>query len=71
MQLDIGASNFHHVIGIELGFEMEKMAEQAKMGLDAQKHFTEVDKNRNIENEIRIIMMGLNPLVEKKALKEI
>ena len=48
MQLDIGASNFHHVIGIELGFEMEKMAEQAKMGLDAQKRFLEVDKNRNI-----------------------
>ena len=50
---------------------MEKMAEQAKMGLDAQKRFTEVDKNRNIENGIRIIMMGLNPPVEKKALEEI
>lgn len=47
--------------------EAEEVAEEIEMGFNAKESFTEMDKNRNIDDGIRIQMMDLNPRVEKKG----
>jgi len=41
------------------------------MGLDAQKNFAQMNKNRDVEGGIRGQVMSLNSPMEKKATKEI
>ena len=54
-----------------MGFQMKEILKQVKMGLDPQESFTQVDRNRDVENGVRGQMMHLNPPMEKEAPEEI
>jgi len=47
------------------------MSKQVEMGLDAQKNFTEMDKNRDVKDEIWGDMMKLDSPMKKKTPKKI
>ena len=49
---------------IGLGFQIEKMTKKIKMGLHVRKSFTEVKKDRNVQDGIGVKMVKLNPLME-------
>ena len=56
---------------IGLGFQIEKMTKNIKMGLHVRKNITEVEKDRNVHDGIGVKMMKLNPLIEKRPRKKI
>jgi hypothetical protein len=45
--------NFFGCESTGLGFQVEEVTEQVEMGLDAQKSFTKVNKDIDVENGIR------------------
>jgi hypothetical protein len=53
-----------------LGFDAEEEAEKIPVGLDSEKGFTEMDKNGNMVDGIRVEVMELKPLITKKATEE-
>ena len=54
-----------------MGFQMKEILEKIEVGLDPQESFTEMDKDRDVKNRIRVQVMHLNTPVMKKAPKEI
>ena len=50
---------------------MEKMAKELKMGLDAQKGFAQMHKDRNMDEGIWGEMMQLNSVVIQKSREKI
>ena len=50
---------------------MKEILKQIKVGLDPHKGFTQVNKDRDVEDGIRGQVMHLNPPVIKKATVEI
>ena len=55
---------------IGLGYQIEKMKKKIKMGLHVRKSFTEVEKDRNVQDGIGVKVMKLNPLMEKRPRKK-
>ena len=51
-------------------FQMEKKSKQFEMGLDAQKSFAQMHKDRNMNEEIGGQMMKLDPIVAQESRKE-
>ena len=50
---------------------MKEILKQIKVGLDPHKGFTQVNKDRDVEDGIRGQVMQLNPPMVKKASEEI
>lgn len=50
---------------------MEKVAEEIEVWLDAKESFTKMNKNRNVEDGVWVLVMDLNPIVIKEAAKKI
>ena len=50
---------------------MEEILEKNRSGAQSQESFTQVDKNRDVENGVRGQMMHLNPSMEKETPEEI
>jgi hypothetical protein len=53
-----------------LGFDTEEEVKKILVGLDSKKGFTEMDKNGNMANEIRVEVMELKHVIIKKATEE-
>ena len=54
-----------------MGFQMKEILKKIKVGLNPQESFTQMNKNRNMKNEIRGQVMHLGPSMTKKASEEI
>ena len=50
---------------------MKEILKQVEVGLGPQKGFTQVNKDRNVEDGIRGQVMHLNPPVMKEATEKI
>jgi hypothetical protein len=68
--LDAGAPYNKWIFGGGLWFYSEKKAENISMGFDCEKSFTEMDKDCDMANGIRVEMMELKPVVVKKAMEK-
>jgi hypothetical protein len=53
-----------------LGFDAEEEAEKIPVGFDSEKGFTEMDKNGNMADGIRVEVMELKPVIVKNAVEE-
>jgi hypothetical protein len=54
-----------------LGFEVEEVFKEIKMGFDPQKSLTQMNKNGDVEDRVWGQVMCLNPPVEKNTVDEI
>ena len=59
-KLNTRTPNYVLLLGIGLGLEMEKIAEEFKMELDAQKSFAQMHEDRNMNEGIGGKMMQLD-----------
>jgi hypothetical protein len=50
---------------------MEEVAEEVEVGFYPQEGLIEMNKNRNVENRVRVKVMKLNAIIEKKASEKI
>jgi hypothetical protein len=69
-KLDTGAPYNRWIFGGGLWFYSEKEAEKIPMGFDSEEGFTEMDKDCDMANGIRVEMMELKPVVVKKATEK-
>ena len=69
MQLKTTTPYLVGIPAIWLRFQVEKITKEIPVGLDPKKGFTKINKDRNVQNGIRIQMMDLNTIKRKKALK--
>jgi hypothetical protein len=67
---DAGAPYNRWIFGGGLWFYSEKEAEKTPMGFDSEEGFTELDKDCNMANGIRVEMIELKPVVVKKATEK-
>ena len=70
-ELQPSSPNYIHLRIIGMGFQMEEILKQIKVGLDPQKSLAKMDENRVVENGVRGQAMHLNPPMEKEAPEEI
>jgi len=63
--------NYIYLRIVGMGFQMEEILKQIKVGLDPQKSLAKMDENRDVENRVRGQVMHLNPPMEKEAPKNI
>jgi hypothetical protein len=69
-KLDAGAPYNRWIFGGGLWFYSEKEAEKIPMGFNSKEGFTEMDKDCDMANGIRVEMMQLKPVVVKKAMEK-
>jgi hypothetical protein len=69
-KLDAGAPYNRWIFGGELWFYSEKEAEKILMGFDSEEGFTEMDKDYDMANGIRVEVMELKPVIIKKTPEE-
>jgi hypothetical protein len=69
-KLDAGAPYNRWIFGGGLWFYSEKEVEKIPMGFDSEEGFTEMDKDCDMANGIRVEMMELKPVVVKKAMEK-
>jgi hypothetical protein len=69
-KLDAGAPYNRWIFGGGLWFYLEKEAEKIPMGFDSEEGFTEMDKDCDMANGIRVEMMELKHVVIKKATEK-
>jgi hypothetical protein len=69
-KLDAGAPYNRWIFGGGLWFYSEKEAEKIPMGFDSEEGFTEMDKDCDMANGIRVEVMELKPVVVKKTSEE-
>jgi hypothetical protein len=69
-KLDAGVPYNRWIFGGGLWFYSEKEAEKIPMGFDSEEGFTEMDKDCDMANRIRVAVMELKPVVVKKTPKE-
>jgi hypothetical protein len=70
-QLEPGTTDFIHATDVGLWLEMEEVAEEVEVGFYPQEGFTEMFKDRNVENKVGVEVMELDAIIEKKTAKEI
>ena len=63
--------NYIYLRIVGMGFQMEEILKQIKVGLDPQKSLAKMNENRDVENRVRGQVMHLNPPMEKEAPEEI
>jgi hypothetical protein len=68
--LDAGAPYNRWIFGGGLWFYSEQEVEKIPMGFDSEEGFTEMDKDCDMANGIRVEMMELKPVVVKKAAEK-
>jgi hypothetical protein len=68
--LDAGAPYNGWILGGGLRFDPEEEAEKLPVGFDSKEDFTEMDKNRDVANGVRVEMMELKPVIVKKAMEK-
>ena len=71
MELQPSSPNYIYLRIVGMGFQMEQILKQIKVGLDPQKSLVKMDENRDVENGVRGQVMHLNPPMEKEAPEEI
>jgi hypothetical protein len=64
---DAGAPYNGRILGGELWFDAEEEAEKIPVGFDSKEGFTEMDKNRDVVNGVRVEVMELKPIIVKEA----
>jgi hypothetical protein len=69
-QLDAGAPCNGKMFRGELRFDAEEEAEKIPEGFDSEESFTEMDKNRNVADGVRVEVIELKPVIIKKAAEE-
>ena len=70
-ELQPNSPNYVYLRIIGMGFQMEEILKQIKVGLDPQKSLAKMDENRDVDNRVRGQVMHLNPPMEKEAPEEI
>ena len=70
-ELQPNSPNYVYLRIIGMGFQMEEILKQIKVGLDPQKSLAKIDENRDMENIVRDQVMHLNTPIEKEAPEEI
>jgi hypothetical protein len=68
--LDAGAPYNRWILGGGLRFDSEEEAKKVPVGLDSKEGFTEMDKNRDVANRVRVAMMKLKLVVVKEATEK-
>jgi hypothetical protein len=68
--LDAGSPYNGWILGGRLRFDSEEEAEKVPVGFDSKEGFTEMDKNRDVANRVRVEMMELKPVVVKEAMEK-
>jgi hypothetical protein len=66
-ELDAGAPYNGRILGGGLWFDAEEEAEKIPVGFDSKEGFTEMDKNRDVVNGVRVEVMELKPIIVKEA----
>ena len=61
MKLQPGSPNYIHLRIVGMRFQMKEILKQVEVGLNPQEGFTQVDKDRDVKDEIRGQVMHLNP----------
>ena len=61
MELQPSSPNYIYLRIVGMGFQMEQILKQIKVGLDPQKSLVKMDENRDVENRARGQVMHLNP----------
>jgi hypothetical protein len=69
--LDAGSPNYSGVVGTRLGLHSEKLPEEYPVGFDPQEGFTEVDKDRCVEDTVAVEIEVLDAIVLQEPLEEI
>jgi hypothetical protein len=69
-QLNAGAPYNRKFFRGRLGFDAEEEVEKIPVGLDSEEGFTEMDKNGNVADGIRVEVMELKPVIIKKVTEE-
>jgi hypothetical protein len=69
-KLDAGAPYNGQILGCGLWFYPEKEAEKIPVGFDSEEGFTEMDKDCDMANGIRVEIMELKPVEIKKATEK-
>jgi hypothetical protein len=69
-QLNAGAPYNRWILGGGLWFDPEEEAEKIPVGFNSEKSFTEVNKDRDVANGVRVEVMELKPVIVKKATEK-
>jgi hypothetical protein len=69
-ELDAGALYNGRILGGGLWFDAEEEAEKIPVGFDFKEGFTEMDKNRDVANGVRVEVMELKPVIVKEATEK-
>jgi hypothetical protein len=69
--LDPCSTNYSRVAGARLWLHPEELPEQDPVGLDPQECFTKMDKDRGMENTVRVDIEVLNSVVPEEAFEEV
>ena len=70
-ELQPSSPNYIDLRIIGMGFQMEEILKQIKVGLDPQTSLAKMDENRDVENRVRGQVIYQNPPMEKEAPEEI
>jgi hypothetical protein len=68
--LDAGAPYNGWILGGGLWFDAEEEAEKIPVRLDSKEGFTEMNKDGNVANGVRVEVMELKPVIVKKATEK-
>ena len=71
MKLQPSAPNYFYLRVIRMRLQMKEILERIEMGLDPQEDFTQMDKDRDVNDGIRGQVMHWNPPVVKEATEEV
>jgi hypothetical protein len=69
-KFDAGAPYNGRILGCGLWFDAEEEAEKILVGFDSKEGFTEMDKNRDVANGVRVEVMELKPVIVKEATEK-
>ena len=69
-ELEPSSPNYIYLRIVEMGFQMEEILKQIKVGVNPQKSLAKMDENRDVENGVRSQVMHLNPQWKRRPRKK-